>query len=95
MLRKWALYQVIKLYQVKIQMQGLPIFKFGFKNIETVLFISSIHLELRCFIFSYYVSINGFTFACHALMVPSLLRRPRKGLQVPEYHLDAVELAVI
>lgn len=70
-------------------------FKFGFKDIETVLFISSIHLELRCFIFSYYVSMNGFTFACHALMVPSLLRRPRKGLQVPEYHLDAVELAVI
>lgn len=52
-------------------------------------------MELRCFIFSYYVSMNAFTIACHALMVPSLLRRPRNGLQVPEYHLDAVELAVI
>lgn len=35
------------------------------------------------------------TFACHALMVPTLLRRPRQGLQGPAYQLDAVELAVI
>lgn len=35
------------------------------------------------------------TFACHALMVPTLLRRPRKGFQGPEYQLDAVELAEI
>lgn len=35
------------------------------------------------------------TFACHALMVPALLRRPREGLQGPEYQLGAVELAVI
>lgn len=35
------------------------------------------------------------TFACHALMAPILLRRPREGLQGPEYQLDAMELAVI
>lgn len=35
------------------------------------------------------------TFACHALMVPALLRRPREGVQGPEYQLDAVELAEI
>lgn len=35
------------------------------------------------------------TSACHALMVPTLLRRPREGFQGPEYQLDAVELAEI
>lgn len=35
------------------------------------------------------------TFACHALMVPCLFRRARKGFQGPEYQLEAVELAVM
>lgn len=74
---------------------GSQSFKFCLKNIEPALCISSVHSELRWFIFSYYVSMNMVTFACHALMVPSLLRRPRKGLQGPRYHVDSVELAVI
>lgn len=41
-----------------------------------------------------HVSIKLCTFACHALMVPCLLRRARKGFQGPEYQLEAMELAV-
>lgn len=35
------------------------------------------------------------TLACHALIVPCLLRRAREGFQGPAYQLEAVELAVI
>lgn len=52
-------------------------------------------MELSYFTFSCSVSMDMGTFACHALMVPTLLRRPRDGLHGPEYQLDAVELAVI
>lgn len=70
-------------------------FKFGRKSIETMRCAYLLITWHSCFIFSYYVNRNMCTFACHALMVPSLLRRPREGLQGPEYQLDAVELAVI
>lgn len=40
-------------------------------------------------------SIRICTLACHALMVPCVLRRASEGLQGPEYQLEAVELAVI
>ncbi|KAG7232279.1 hypothetical protein INR49_009079, partial [Caranx melampygus] len=35
------------------------------------------------------------TLACHALMVPCVLRRASEGVQGPEYQLEAVELAVM
>lgn len=49
----------------------------------------------NAFVLICHVSIRICTLACHALMVPCLLRRAREGFQGPEYQLEAVELAVM
>lgn len=47
------------------------------------------------FILTCHMSIRISTLACHALMVPCLLRRAKEDFQGPPYQLEAVELAVM